>query len=104
MRKLLVAAAVCGSAIFGMANDSEAGYRNYTICWESLSGGSDCASLPDDYHLKGIARPYCDRENRCKKGIVYFKLSHRLIEQLDQYVKTSTMRPYQTASIHAKHR
>lgn len=98
---LAVFAAAFSCLFAGASTPASAGSDNYYVCWENLTGSTDCADLPYHYKLKGVARPYCNDRDLCTKGQSAFKLTHKNIKQLSKYVKSKTMRPYHLATIYA---
>lgn len=94
MRKSLAAIATAACLVAG-ASAANAGYTEYTICWTAPTGASDCAELPRNYSLPGLAKP------RPSGGRTSFVLTWSLIACLRPYVRTDTMRPYHDATIYA---
>lgn len=101
MRNALLALAIAVGGTLPMPAASQAGSSRYYVCWMQPSGTTDCAYLPDDYHIRGVRKPYCNEAKRCTKGTVDFRLTHSTIACLSQYVDTSTMKPTNDATIYA---
>ena len=102
MRKLFAVAAAL-AALFAIAPGSavQAGGHGYYICWNTPGGNSDCASLPSNYHIKGVEKPYCAHSDRCRHSQTEFVLTNQRIRCLSRYVDTTTMAPTHTAVIYA---
>lgn len=101
MRQFLLAISAAATAVMLLPNAAAAGSRSYYVCWMQPSGTTECANLPDDYMIGGVAKPYCNEADRCKKGSVDFTLTRSTISCLSQYVDTSTMKPTNAATVYA---
>lgn len=101
MRIVFAVAAVFASLFaFGSGTPAEAGYPGYYICWTTPGGDSSCAGLPSNYHIKGVAKPYCTHADRCRHSQTEFVLTRQRIRCLSRYVDTTTMVPTHTAVIY----
>lgn len=101
MRTTLLSLAAATAALVLSSSSSFAGSHSYYVCWMQTSGTTECAYLPDDYRIRGVSKPYCNRAKRCTNGQTDFTLTRSTIACLSQYVDTSTMKPTNSATIYA---
>lgn len=104
MRRFIIAAGALAAATgcVALSSASYAGERMDWACWMQPHGVTDCAWMPEPYHVRDVEwKPHRHTDmQKCRHCAVDFTLTHRNIGDLVEKTDNASMRAYHDATLY----